>query len=63
MNSENASKDAVISFIELANKAKGLMNENQQSSIQQELERLFPSTKVGVRGGQSRELHRVGAGQ
>ena len=39
---------------------KGLMNENQQSSAEKELKRLFCSTRGGGRGGKSRELHRVG---
>ena len=46
-------------FIDLTNLAKGLINENQQLSVEQELERLFPSTRrVGGRKGRSRE-HRV----
>ena len=43
--------------------AKGLMDEKQQSFIQQESEKLFPSTREGGRGDESRELHRVGAGE
>ena len=43
--------------------AKGLMDENQQPSFIQELERLFSSTRGGVRRGGSRELPRVGAGK
>ena len=43
--------------------AKGLMNENQQPSVQQELGRLFPSTRGGRRGGESRELYKAGAGE
>ena len=43
--------------------AKGLMDENQQPSVKQELERLFPSKRGGGRGGESRELYRVGAGE
>ena len=43
--------------------AKGLKYENQQPSVQQDLERLFPSTRGGGRGGESRELHRIGAGK
>ena len=38
--------------------AKGLMQENQQLSVQQEFERLFHRRK-----GETRELHRVGAGE
>ena len=51
------------SFIDLANMAKGLINENQQLSVQQEFERLFPSIRGGGRGGEYRELHRVSAGE
>ena len=40
---------------------KGLIDENQQPSVQQELEKLFSSTRGGGRGAESRELHRVGA--
>ena len=40
---------------------KEVMDENQQPSIQQELERLFSSTRGGGKGGESRDLHRVGA--
>ena len=43
--------------------AKGLMDENQHLSFKQELERLFPSTRGGGRGGESRELYRVCAGE
>ena len=49
------------SFIDLANMAKGFLDENQQLFVQQELERLFSSTWGGGRGGESRDLHRVGA--
>ena len=35
------------SFIDLANMAKGLMNENQQLSAQQEFGRRFPSAGGG----------------
>ena len=57
MNSENALKGIVKSFIDLENMAEGLMDKNQQRSVQQKLE------KGGGRGGVSRELHRVGAGE
>ena len=40
--------------------AKRVMHENQQPSVQQELEKLLSSTRGG-RGG--RELHRFGAGE
>ena len=63
MNSENVSKEMVKSFIDLANRAKGLMYENQRPSVQQELGKLFPSTRGGEGGVESRELHRVGAGE
>ena len=63
MNVENASKEIVQSFIDLINMAKGLIDENQQPSVTQELGRLFPSTRGGERRGESRELFRVGAGE
>ena len=50
-------------IIDLANKAKGLMDKNQKSSVQQELESLFPGRRGGGRGGERKELHRVGAGK
>ena len=43
--------------------AIGLMNENKQPSVTQELGRLFPSTRGGERRGESRVLLRVGAGE
>ena len=43
--------------------AKGLMDEKQQPTAQQELGRLFPSTRGAGRRIESRELHRVGAGE
>ena len=43
--------------------AKGMMDENQQPSVHQKIERLSPSTSDGGRGDKSRELHRVGAGE
>ena len=45
MNSENDPKEFVKSFIDLANMAKGLIDENQQPSAQQGLERMFHSTR------------------
>ena len=36
MKSENAPKEIVKSFIDLANMAKGLMDKNLQPSVQQE---------------------------
>ena len=43
--------------------AKGLMDENQQPSVRQELERLFFSTRGGGRRVESRELYWFGAGE
>ena len=43
--------------------ARGLMDENQQPSVTQELGKLFPSTKGGGKRGESRELLRVGTGE
>ena len=43
--------------------AKGLMDENQQPSVTQELGTLFRSTRGGGRRGESRKLLRVGAGK
>ena len=63
INSENASKKIVQSLIDLVNMAKWLMDENQQPSVTQELERLFPSTKGRGRTDESSELLRVGAGE
>ena len=63
MNSENALKEIMKSFIDLANMAKGLLLENQPPSVQLEIERLLPSTRGGGTGGESRELRRVGTGE
>ena len=63
MNSENAPKELVQTFMDLANMVKGSMDENQQPSVRQELGRLFPSTRNGGRRGESRELPRLGAGE
>ena len=60
MNGENASKEIVRSFVDLANIVKGPVDENQQLSVTQVLGRLFPSTRGGGRRGESRELLRVG---
>ena len=38
MNSVNAPKETVKSYKDLVNMTKGLMDENQQSSVQQELD-------------------------
>ena len=50
-NSENDPNETMKSFIDLVNMAKGLMDETQQPSVQQELERLLPITGGGGRGG------------
>ena len=63
MNNENAPQKIVKSFIELANMAKGLIDENQPPFVQQDLERLFPSTRGGGRELESRQLNRAGAGE
>ena len=63
MKSETVPKEIMKSFIDLANMAKGLIDEKQQPSVQQDVERLLPSTRGGGRGGESRELHRFGAGE
>ena len=47
MNSGNAPKEILQPFVDLVNMAKGLMNENQQPSVLQELGRLFVSTRGG----------------
>ena len=46
MNSENAAKEAVKSFIDLANVAKEVIDKNQLPSLEQELEKLFPSARA-----------------
>ena len=61
MSCENAPKDMVKSFIDLANMAKRLIDENLQPCVQQKLERLFPSTRGGGRGVENSYLYRVGA--
>ena len=48
MTSENAAKEIVKSFIDLANMAKGLINENQQPSVQQETIPQYKRWKKGV---------------
>ena len=45
MNGENAPKEIVQFFIDLANMVKRSMDENHQSSVTQELGRLFLSTR------------------
>ena len=47
MNGVNDSKEVAQSFIDLVNMAKGLMDENQQSSVARELE-LFQVQEVEV---------------
>ena len=47
MNSENALKEIVQSFIDFVDMTKGLMDENQQPSVTQELGRLSPSEVEG----------------
>ena len=54
MNSENASNKIVQQLIDLANMAKGLMDEKTQ-----ELGRLFSSTRSRERRGKSSELLRL----
>ena len=63
MDSENAPKETVQSFIDLANIANRLIDENQQPSVTQELGGMFLSTRGGGRRGERRELLRVGAGE
>ena len=64
MSGEHASKEIVQSLVDLLNMgAKWLMDENQQTSVTQELGRLFPSIKGRGRRGESSELLRVGAGE
>ena len=62
MNSDNAPKEIVQSFIDLVNMAKWLMDENQQPSLTQELRRLFPSIRSGGRKGGIGELVKGGVG-
>ena len=56
MNSENASKEIVKSFTDLANIAKGLMDENQQPSFQDKINQKDCSAvqRGGGSGGESR---------
>ena len=63
MNSWNAPKGIVQSFIDFMNMAKLLMDKTQQASVREELGRLFPSIRGGGRRGESSELLRVGAGE
>ena len=63
MNSENASKKIVQSFLDLLNMAKWLMDGNQQPSVTQELGRLFPTISGRGRRDESSELLWVVAGE
>ena len=63
MSSKNSPKKIVLSFKDLVNLTKWLMNEKQQPSLTQELRRLFHSMRGGRRRGQSSELLRVRAGE
>ena len=54
MNSGNVQKNIVQLFIDLVKIAKWLVDENQQPSVTQELERLFPIMGGGGRRGESR---------
>ena len=65
MSGENVSNKIVQSHsADLVNMAKWLMNKSQQSSVTQELGRLFPSIRGrGWRGESSELLLRVGAGE
>ena len=63
MNSWNAPKGIVQSFIDFMNMAKLLMDKTQKPSVREELGRLFPSIRGGGRRGESSELLRVGAGE
>ena len=62
MNSDNAPKEIVQSFIDLVNMAKWLMDQKQQPSLTQELRRLFPSIRSGGRKGGIGELVKGGVG-
>ena len=63
MNSDNTRKEIVQLLIDLMNRAKWLMDKNQQPSVAQELGRLFPSIRGRGSRGESSELLRVGAGE
>ena len=51
------------SVIEYGKHAKKFNGWTLATNVQQELERLLPSSRAGGRGGKSRGLHRVGAGK
>ena len=59
----DSSTKIVQSLIDLVNMAKWLMDENQQSSVAQELGRLFPSIRGRERRCESSELLKVDAGE
>ena len=63
MSSKNSPKKIVLSFKDLVNLTKWLMNEKQQPSLTQELRRLFHSMRGGRRRGESSEFLRVRAGE
>ena len=63
MRSENAPKRIVQLVIDLVNMARWLVDENQQPSVTQELEKLLPSIRGRGRRGENSELLRVGAGE
>ena len=60
MNSENTPKEIVLAFVDLADMAKGLMDEKQQPSVQQELESCSPVQEV--EGGEGKADSFVGLG-
>ena len=64
MNGENASEkiDSAIAF-RFSEHGKVADDENQQSSVAQELGTLFPSIRGGGRRGESSEFLTVGAGE
>ena len=39
------------------------MDQNQQPSVQPELEKLFPRTESGRRRGERRDIHKFGASE
>ena len=63
MSNENGPKKIVQLLIDLVNIAKWLMDENQQTSVIQELGRLFSTIRSRERRGESTDLLRVGVGE
>ena len=63
MSNENGPKKIVQLLIDLVNIAKWLMDENQQTSVIQELGRLFSTIRGRERRGESTDLLRVGVGE